>query len=162
TGVNSLTASGEREKNRRAVGGRRVVGGLHSFGRFLQGPAAARTLGSGAAVTGARDPCGAAVEIVRQQIFEPAARAVRSAQRHMEQLVEVAVIEIAAPVDRYEVAAHDTVQVFVAMSLAQQTHVTVEFALGDQGRAEALDRHVGKREQTIEYDAELVSKLAPV
>jgi hypothetical protein len=38
----------------------------------------------------------------------------------------------------------------------------VELALGGDHRAEALDRHVGKREQVIEFDAETVSGHTPV
>ena len=83
-------------------------------------------------------------------------------QRQIEHLVEVAVIEVAAPVDRDEAAAHHAVEVVVAMGLAQQAHVAVELALRDQGRAEPLDRHVGKREQAVEFDSEFAAELAPV
>ena len=64
-------------------------------------------------------------------------------ERQVEHLVEVAVIDVAAVVDRHQVAAHDTVEIGVEVGSAQQRDVVVELAFGDQHRAEALDRHVG-------------------
>ena len=48
------------------------------------------------------------------------------------------------------------------MRRAQQGHVARELPLRDERRSEALDRHVGEREQPIEHDAEMRAKLALV
>jgi len=65
-------------------------------------------------------------------------------QRQPQHLVEIAVVDVALPVDREQRAAHHAVEVVGAMRAVQQRHVLVELALGDQRRAEALDRHVAR------------------
>src|SRR5262249_5358265 len=122
-----------------------------------QGSTAARTLAGGTAIAMACDPDRVAVEIVGQQIFEPASRTTGDGQWQIEHLVEVAVIKIAAPTDRHEVAAQDAAKIFFAMGLTQQPQITVEVALGDEGRSKPLNWHVGKRIQPVKQDAEFVS-----
>ena len=48
------------------------------------------------------------------------------------------------------------------MRVLQQIEVSLEFALGDQDRAEALDRHVGEREEPVEGDAVALAEHALV
>jgi len=79
-----------------------------------------------------------------------------------ELLVEVAVVEIALPVDRQEVSAHDMLHVLRTVGCAQQLQVAVELAPGDENRPEALDRHVRQGEQLVEDDAELSPEMLPV
>ena len=83
-------------------------------------------------------------------------------ERQAEHLVEVAVVDVAAPVDRHEAAAHHRLEVLVAMRGAQELHVAVELALRDQHGAEALNRHVGERVKPIEGHALARGELALV
>src|SRR6266478_5472581 len=53
-------------------------------------------------------------------------------------------------------------QIVVQMGLSQQVDVTLELAFGEQEGAEALDRHVGKREETIEGDPVALAEHALV
>ena len=76
-----------------------------------------------------------------------------------ELLIEVAVVDIALPVHADQAAAHHLLQVLVAVRCAQRRHVGVELSLGDQHAAEALNRHVGEREQAIEHDAVTLAQM---
>ena len=80
-------------------------------------------------------------------------RAAIMAQRQLKHLVEVAVIDKTAIVDRNQRAAHDVIEIGVGMGALQQREIGVELLLGDQHRAEALDRHVGQRVKLAEADA---------
>jgi len=90
------------------------------------------------------------------------ARPVVQAHRQAEHLVEVAVVQRAGPVDADQPGAHHRVEVVGAERALEQCHVGLEFALADQRAAEAVDRHVGQREQVVEADAELRLQLALV
>src|SRR5262245_34963761 len=48
--------------------------------------------------------------------------------------------------------AHYAIEVGVEMGVAEETEIVVELAFGNQRRAEPLDRHVGERVETVEYD----------
>ena len=91
----------------------------------------------------AGDPDRVAGNVVVHEIGEMHPFPAGARQRQVEHLVEVAVEDVAAVVDRHQVAAHDTVEIGVEVGSAQQRDVVVELAFGDQHRAEALDRHVG-------------------
>ncbi len=82
--------------------------------------------------------------------------------RQAKLLVEVAVVQVAAPVHADEAAAHHAFEVAGRVVLLEQSHVRLEAALRDQHRAEALDRHVGEHEQPVEHDAEVLEQLALV
>src|SRR5437870_3577551 len=77
-------------------------------------------------------------------------------------MVEVAVVHVALPVDRHQVAAHHRRQVFLPMRSAEQLHVRRELPLRYQRRAEALDRHVGERVEPVESHAMALAELALV
>src|ERR1700704_2202604 len=108
-----------------------------SFRRFLEGAAATRSLAGGAAETMAGDADRVVAEVGGQEGGKVAAPAARPRQRQIEHLVEIAVIEETAPIDRDEAAAHDAFEIVVAMRLAQQAQVAVELAFRYQHRAEA-------------------------
>ena len=50
-------------------------------------------------------------------------------------------------------------EIFLAVGGAQQLHVAVELTFRDEHRAEALDRHVGQREQLVEDDAVVLQQM---
>src|SRR5262245_1881448 len=132
------------------------------FRRLFQRAAAARSLPGGAAVAVTGDADRAAGEIVIDQLRQMHALASAAFDRQVEQLVEVAIVDIAAIVERDQVATHHAVEVIVAVRLAQEPEVVVELALGDEHRAEPLDRHVGERVQAVEHDAVALAEHALV
>ncbi len=66
------------------------------------------------------------------------------------------------PVHGDERAAHHRVEVFLAVRAVQKRHVLVELPLGDERRAEALDRHVGERVEAVEGNAVMLAEDAAV
>ena len=64
---------------------------------------------------------------------EMGARAAAARERQVEHLVEVAVVDVAAIVDRQEAAAHHAVEVLVAMRMHELVEVAVELALRRAG-----------------------------
>ena len=98
------------------------------FARSIQGASAATALAGGAPVTMLADLDRASLEILAEQIIQVQAL-LPVAQRHVQHLIEVAVVEIAPPVDAQQLPAHDGLQVVVLMGLPQQLQIAVEFAL---------------------------------
>src|SRR5207245_841124 len=96
-------------------------------------------------------------EIASDQVRKMRAPAAFEPQRQHQHLVEIAVVDVALPVDREQRAAHHALDVVGAVRAVQQGHVLAELALGGQRRAEALDRHVGEGIATIEDDAEAIT-----
>ena len=84
------------------------------------------------------------------------------AQGQIEHLVEIAVIEIAAVIDRDQGAAHDALEIGIKMGVLEQRQIIVERALREQHRSEALDRHIGERVEIIEDNTVLLTQHAPV
>ena len=66
------------------------------------------------------------------------------AQGQSQHLIEIAVVDVALPIDTDEATAHDSFQVFVAVGVLQQTQVGLELAFGHRRTSEALDGHVGR------------------
>ena len=56
--------------------------------------------------------------------------------------------------------AHDAVEVLGSVRVLEQVEIRRERALRHERAAEALDRHVGQCEETVEADAELIGELA--
>src|SRR5688572_9627574 len=95
----------------------------------LQRAAAGRALPGGAAVAVVAHGDGVAGEVAADQVGELRPRAVLRAllerERQLEHLVEVAVVHVALPVDRDQAAAHDGLEVLVAVRAVEQRHVVV-------------------------------------
>src|SRR5713101_896138 len=124
-----------------------------SLRRLGQGATATRSLAGGAAVAVARDSNCLAFDLRFKQVREVHALAPLMLQREIEHLVEIAVIDIAAPIYRDQATTHDMLQIAIEMSVSQQIEVALELAFRDQDRAETLDRHVGEGEKPIEDDS---------
>ena len=98
------------------------------------------------------DPDGGARQFLVQQFGQMDAARSASAQRQVQHLVEIAVVDVALPVHRDQVPAHHRRQVLVPVRGLEQVHVGLELPLGQQLAAEPLDRHVGQSQQMIERD----------
>src|SRR5947208_2699692 len=104
--------------------------------------AAAAALSGGATVAVIRDSDRQTFQCVDIELRQVGARTKSLAERQTEHLVEIAVVDEALPIDAQQGAAHYAVEVRLLIRIAQQRHVFVEPALGDEHAAEALDRHV--------------------
>ena len=62
-------------------------------------------------------------------------------------LVEIAVVELSGPTHTDQASAHDCIDVFRSMGLSQNLLIGLKLTLMLQISREALDRHVGDREQ---------------
>src|SRR5262245_9810589 len=102
-----------------------------SLRRLFQGAAAARALAGGAAEAMTGNPDGIAGDVRVEELGQVHALALAPRQRQVEHLVEVAVVNVAAVVDRYEAAAHHAGEILLAVRLAQQRQIVVELPLGD-------------------------------
>src|SRR5438034_10858033 len=96
-----------RSATRRSSGGR---GGLR------QRAAATRSLAGGAAITVARDPDRPTFDINVEQIGQVHAFVRAVLERQIEHLVEVAIVDVAAPVDRNPMSGHEAVEVGVVVA----------------------------------------------
>ena len=83
-------------------------------------------------------------------------------ERQIEHLIEIAVVDIAPPIDRNQVSAHHLVEFGIEVRALQQVEVAIELAVGNEGRAEALNRHVGERVEPIENNAVTLAEHALV
>ena len=124
--------------------------------------AAARALSGGAPVAVVAHGDRASVEVLAEGIAQVGTRSPRDAQRQAEHLVEVAIVEVALPIDRDHRAAHHRIEVRLAVRPAQEPHVIAELPLRHQRGAEPLDRHVGDRVEPVEGDAEFLAEDALV
>ena len=75
-------------------------------------------------------------------------------ERQAQHLIEVAIVDVALPVDGEERTAHDRLEVLRLIRVLGQRHVFLEAALGDERAAEALDGHIRQDVEAIERDAE--------
>src|SRR6266566_1083477 len=151
--MRGILLHGGRPAPRRSSGGR---GGLR------QRAAATRSLAGGAAITVARDPDRPTFDIDVEQIGQVHAFVRAVLERQIEHLVEIAIVDVAAPVDRNQISAHDAVEVGVEVRAAEQIQVAIELAVGQEGCAEALDRHVGERVEPVENNPIALAEDAPV
>src|SRR5918992_155678 len=88
--------------------------------------------------------------------------AVAELQWQPQHLIEVAIVDIALPIDTEEGTAHHTLEVFCTMVLVQQLHIPAKLPLGDQEAAKAQDRHVRQDIEAVEHDPIVVLKLPSV
>ena len=79
--------------------------------------------------------------------------------RQSEHLIEVAVVDVTLPVDVHGVPAHQVLDVLLDVSGPQQVEILGESPLGNEGTAEAADRHVRKGQQPIEPGSESAAEL---
>ena len=110
----------------------------------------------------ARDPDRPTFDIDVEQIGQVHAFVRAVLERQIEHLVEIAIVDVAAPVDRNQISAHDAVEVGVEVRAAEQIQVAIELAVGQEGCAEALDRHVGERVEPVENNPIALAEDAPV
>src|SRR5262249_56174479 len=96
---------------------------------------------------------GSTVDLGVQQVGQVQALARVVFERQIEHLIEVAVIDVPAPVDRNQVSAHYVVEIGVEVRAPQQVEVAIELAVSNEDRAETLNRHVGERIEPVENDA---------
>ena len=75
---------------------------------------------------------------------------------HPELLIEIAVVNFAAPPDADRVAAHETVDSRWIKRLDQNLHVLIEPIAVAQVSGEPADRKVGKRVKPVEHDSEMI------
>src|SRR6266404_8264217 len=102
--------------------------------------------------------------VVPQQIAQmaPRRRWGFAAQREPQHLVEVAVVQIAPPIDRNEAPAHDAVEILRPIGVAQQPHVGGKLPFRNQHAAKTLNGHIGECEEPVENHAEAFSQYPPV
>src|SRR5262245_15637136 len=105
-----------------------------------------------------RDADSIAFDVIVKQIRQVHAATPSPRHRQVEHLVEVAVVDVTAPVNRNQGAAHDVVEVGIEMSILEETEIAVEFACGDECRAKALNWHVGQNKELVENDVVLLAQ----
>src|SRR5690349_3770066 len=125
-----------------------------------QGAAATAPLTRGAAVAVIRNDDGIAVDAPAQQVAAVCAVLLGAAQAKL--LVEVTIVQLAAPADADQIPTHDLLEIGSREVLLQEPQIVAELALGDQGTAETLDRHVGQGIQVVECHAEMLEQLPAV
>src|SRR3954470_19830200 len=123
---------------------------------------ATRPLAGGASVAMAGNPDWRARGLGVEQVREVCPRAPIVFEWQAQHLVEIAIVDIAPPIDGDEISAHHVLEIGVEMSVAQQIDVAIELALGDKDRAEPLNGHVCKRIESIELDAVTLAEHALV
>src|SRR6476659_1615701 len=133
-----------------------------SLGRLSERAAATRPLAGGASVAVAGNPDRLARDLGVEQVREVRPLAPIVFERQIQHLVEIAIVDIAPPIDGDEISAHHVLEIGVEMSVAQQIDVAIELSLGDKDRAEPLDGHVCKRIEPIELDAVTLAEHALV
>src|SRR5579862_5345934 len=118
-----------------------------------QSAAATAPLTGGAAIAMVRNDDGIAVEAPAQQVFQMRAVLFGTAQAQL--LVEVTIVQIAAPVHADQIPAHHLLEIGSREILLQQPYIPAELALGDQGTPETLDRHIGQGIEVVECHTEM-------
>src|SRR6478672_13352399 len=79
---------------------------------------------------------------------------------HTELLVEIAIIDFAAPADAEGVAAHEARNRRGIKCLDQQMHVSVQFSAVPEPGGESADGHVGDRVEAVEIDIEMAFQFS--
>src|SRR5207237_2584949 len=118
----------------------------------------ARARGAAEAVVARHDF--AIVDLVRIDVPEKKSRPVGTLPLHPELLIEIAIVNFAAPADADRVATHETVNRCGIKSVDEQLHVLLEFVAVPQISGEAADGQIGERVEIVEHDAEMREKLA--
>src|SRR5262245_15623548 len=126
-----------------------------------QRAAAARACSGGAAEAVRSGRHGGAVE--RRQVVQVPHRACPvPAERQLQHLVEVAVVETSVVADADERPTHETVHRRGIEVVHEERHVALRRAPPGQLLREPVDRHVRDRQQAVEGDTEAVRQLAAV
>ncbi len=81
---------------------------------------------------------------------------------HSELLVEIAIIDLAAPADAQHVAAHEAGNGSRVERLDEQLHVGFQLSVALEPGGEAGNRHVGNCVEAVKVDAEVVFEFALV
>src|SRR5262245_4234907 len=79
---------------------------------------------------------------------------------HSELLIEIAVVNLAAPPDADRVAAHQSIDCCRIKRIDQQSHVIVELVIAPQITCEAADRKICERVEMIKDDPEMFLEFA--
>src|SRR5690625_177005 len=83
-------------------------------------------------------------------------------QRQLQHLVEIAIVEIALPVDTHQIATHHSLKVSGAVTVFEQLHIVLKLTFGNQRAAKALNGHIGDGEQLIKSNAKVSLQLSLV
>jgi hypothetical protein len=102
----------------------------------------------------------AIVDLVWIDVPEKKSRLVGTLPLHPELLIEIAIVNFAAPANADSSAAHETVNRCGIKSVDEQLHVFIEFVVVPQVSGEAADGQIGERVEIVEHDAEMREKLA--
>ena len=105
---------------------------------------------------------GPAVDVALQQVVQVQRFVAVVGDIEAQHLVEVAVVDVTAPVHADQAAAHDLLQVGGVVRLFQGEQIPVQLPLADQCAAETLDGHVAQGVQVVEGDAVLIIKVCLV
>src|SRR3989338_7959194 len=79
-------------------------------------------------------------------------------QRHIQHLIEVAIVDGTLPSHAEKAQTHDVIQGCRVETIFQKLHVLVILPSQSEKLLEARDRHVGETVETIEDDAESLLK----
>ena len=79
---------------------------------------------------------------------------------HAELLVEVAVIDLAAPADTQRVVAHETRDRRRVEGADEQLHIGLQFPVVPEPGGKTADRHVCNRVKAMEVDVEMLLQFA--
>src|SRR5262249_42554050 len=79
---------------------------------------------------------------------------------HSKLLIEIAIVNFAAPADADGVAAHQAVNGRRIKILDEQVHVFLELVVVSQIRSEPRDRQIGDRVEIVEDNSEMFFELA--
>src|SRR6185312_3869280 len=101
---------------------------------------------------------GIVVDCVLQQVGQMYALMCSACHRQIEHLVEVAIIDVATPVNRNQVAAHDAIEVRVQMVILQVPEIAIERTICDKRRTKALNWHICENIESAEHNAVLFAK----
>src|SRR6185295_7712226 len=107
----------------------------------------------GASVAVAGNPDRIAGDLGMEQVRQADLLARIALKGEIQHLIEIAVVDVAPPVDGDEVPAHHMREIGVEMRAAKQIEVAIELALGEEDRAEPLNGHVGERIEPAERNA---------
>src|SRR5438128_7917401 len=95
------------------------------------------------------------VDLVWINIPEKKSRLVGTLPLHPELLIEIAIVNFAAPANADSIAAHETVDRCGIKSVDEQLHVLFEFVAVPQISGEAADGQIGERVEIVDHYAEM-------
>src|SRR5438034_1133832 len=100
------------------------------------------------------------LSILSGSISQRKSRLVWTLPLHIQLLIKVAIVNLAAPSDANGVTAHESLNRCGVKRIYQQLHVFLQLMIVPQKCRESPDRHVGDRIEFVKHDAEMREKLA--